>query len=63
MKKKEKILITGNFNILHPGHLRILKLAKDLGDKLIVGVHSDEIGGSGVHVPEEMRLENVKSNI
>lgn len=63
MKKKEKILITGNFNILHPGHLRILKFAKDLGDKLIVGVHSDEIGGSGVHVPEDMRLENVKSNI
>ena len=55
--------ISGNFNILHPGHLRILKFAKDLGEKLIVGVYGDALGGKGVHVPEDMRLENVKSNI
>ncbi len=63
MKKEKKILVTGNFNILHPGHLRLLKFAKDLGDKLIVGVNSDKLDKKGIHVPEEMRLENVRSNI
>ena len=63
MKKEKKILVTGNFNILHPGHLRLLKFAKGLGDKLIVGVNSDKLGKNGIHISEEMRLENVKSNI
>ena len=56
------IFVSGNFNILHPGHLRLLRFARELGDKLIVGVHSDEIGGDGVHVPQELRLEGVRSN-
>ena len=63
MKKEKKILVTGNFNILHPGHLRLLKFAKGLGDKLIVGVNSDKLGKNGIHISEEMRLENVKSII
>ena len=63
MKKEKKILVTGNFNILHPGHLRLLKFAKGLGDKLIVGVNSDKLDKKGIHVSGEMRLENVKSNI
>ena len=56
------ILISGNFNILHTGHIRLLKFAKGLGDKLIVAVHSDELGGESVHVPEQLRLEGVISN-
>mgnify|MGYP001186581182 CR=1 FL=1 len=56
------IFVSGNFNILHPGHLRLLRFARELGDKLIVGVHSDELGGDGVHVPQELRLEGVRSN-
>lgn len=63
MTKEKKILVTGNFNILHPGHIRLLKFAKDLGDKLIVGVHANEIDKKGIHIEEDMRLENVKSNI
>ncbi len=57
-----KILITGNFNILHPGHLRLFRFAKSLGGKLIVGVASDKISGDDVNVPEEERLEYVKLN-
>ena len=32
--KKKKVFITGNFNILHPGHIRLFKFAKSLGQKL-----------------------------
>lgn len=56
------VLVTGNFNILHPGHLRLLRFARDCGDKLIVGVFSDLIAGSAAHVPENLRLEGVQSN-
>jgi len=59
----KSIFISGNFNILHPGHLRILRFAKELGDKLIVGVFGDDQGGEAIHIPETLRLENVKSNI
>lgn len=38
-----KVIITfGTFDLLHIGHINILKRAKELGDKLIVGVSSDK---------------------
>ena len=40
--KQNKIVMTnGCFDILHPGHVRYLQNAKDLGDLLIVAVNSD----------------------
>lgn len=39
----KKIVITyGTFDMFHVGHLRLLKRAKQLGDKLIVALSSDE---------------------
>jgi len=35
------ILTTGIFDILHQGHIKLLKWSKHLGDKLIVGINSD----------------------
>ena len=35
------VFTNGVFDILHPGHVRYLQAARDLGDKLIVGVNSD----------------------
>jgi cytidyltransferase-like protein len=36
------VLVTGGFDPLHSGHLAYFEEAKKLGDKLIVGVNSDE---------------------
>jgi cytidyltransferase-like protein len=36
------VLVTGGFDPLHSGHLAYFKEAKKLGNKLIVGVNSDE---------------------
>ncbi len=32
----------GCFDLLHPGHIELFKVGKSLGDKLIVGLDSDE---------------------
>lgn len=38
-----RIVITyGTFDLLHKGHIRLLKRAKELGDYLIVGLSTDE---------------------
>jgi D-beta-D-heptose 7-phosphate kinase/D-beta-D-heptose 1-phosphate adenosyltransferase len=36
------VLVTGGFDPLHSGHLAYLKAARKLGDKLIVGINSDD---------------------
>jgi rfaE bifunctional protein kinase chain/domain len=51
--------VSGNFNVVHPGHLRLLKFAAELADTLVVGVNSDTT--PGVTLPMELRLENVHS--
>ncbi|MGC8453753.1 MAG: PfkB family carbohydrate kinase [Cylindrospermopsis raciborskii] len=56
------VFVSGNFNILHPGHLRLLRFAKECGDRLIVAVQSDRLAAKGAHIPERDRLEGIKSN-
>lgn len=36
------VLVTGGFDPLHSGHIEYFKEAKKLGDKLVVGLNSDE---------------------
>ena len=56
------VFTNGCFDLLHPGHIRILEQARALGDALIVGVNSDasvrKLKGEGRPViPERERAE------
>ena len=51
--------VSGNFNVVHPGHLRLLKFAAEQADILAVGVNPDAT--PGVTVPQDMRVDNVRS--
>ena len=57
------VFTNGVFDLLHPGHLRYLKAARDFGDVLIVGINSDrsartlEKGLNRPIVPEAERAE------
>ncbi len=55
------VFVSGNFNVVHPGHLRLFKFAAEIGDYLVVGVLPDS--SPGVTVPAEMRLEGLRANI
>ena len=62
MSKQKTVFVSGYFNVLHPGHVRLLRFARECGGRLIVAVGSDRIAGNSAHVPEHLRLEGVKSN-
>ena len=53
------VFVSGNFNIVHPGHLRLLKFAADCGDFLVVGVNSQP--GDPAMVPAPLRLEGIRA--
>jgi rfaE bifunctional protein nucleotidyltransferase chain/domain len=38
---KKIVFTNGCFDLLHPGHVKLLEQAKSLGDTLIVGINSD----------------------
>ncbi len=38
----KKVITYGTYDILHYGHINLLRRAKDLGDYLIVGLSTDE---------------------
>lgn len=59
--KYERVLITGNFNVLHHGHFRLFKFAKELSKKLVIGVFSDNLAGDSIFVNENDRLNSLKS--
>ena len=41
-KGRRIVFTSGVFDLLHPGHVRYLEEARELGDLLIVGLHADE---------------------
>ena len=42
INKKKIVFTNGCFDLLHPGHLKILNESKEKGDILIVGLNSDK---------------------
>jgi len=62
--KIKTVLTYGTFDLLHYGHLEVLRRASLLGDKLIVGVSTDkfnEIKGKSCVLPYEKRKELLES--
>lgn len=62
-RNRRKVVFTnGCFDLLHPGHVRSLEMARAMGDALIVGINSDAsvraLKGEGRPVlPEQERAE------
>lgn len=55
-----KTVITyGTFDILHVGHINLLRRARALGDRLVVGLSSDEFN-QGKHKSSLLNYENRK---
>ena len=58
------VAVSGYFDPIHVGHLEYLKMAKSLGDKLVVIINSDYQAGlkkGKSFMPEEDRLEIVQA--
>lgn len=64
LNNKKIVVATGTFEILHLGHIKFLKEAKKLGDKLIVIVARDEnvkkFKNHFPAIPEKNRLAIIK---
>lgn len=63
-KREKRVLVAGTFDIIHPGHIYLIKEATKLG-KVIVIVARDStvrrIKGREPIIPERQRLEVVKN--
>jgi glycerol-3-phosphate cytidylyltransferase len=63
---KKCVLTYGTFDLLHVGHVNLLRRVRSLGDRLVVGLSTDEFNrtkGKAVVFPYEERkviLESIK---
>ena len=65
-QNKTVVFTNGCFDLLHPGHVRLLEAARALGDVLVVAINSDESvrglkGPSRPILPENERAEVLSS--
>lgn len=61
----KRVITYGTFDLLHYGHIELLKRAKALGDYLIVAISTDEFNANEKHkktyFPYEVRKEMVEA--
>ena len=57
----KKVITYGTFDLLHYGHINLLKRAKSLGDYLIVGLSTDEFNNTKKNKESYFDYENRKS--
>ena len=63
-KKMTTILTYGTFDLLHYGHIEILRRARELGDRLVVGLSTDDFNktkGKKCEISYEKRKEFLES--
>ena len=59
-EKQSTVFVYGDFNLLHPGHIRFLRFAREQGNQLVVGILSTEISSSA-ELPDDVRSDAVSS--
>jgi rfaE bifunctional protein kinase chain/domain len=60
VKPGERIVfVSGKFNIIHPGHIRLFEFARQYGDFVVIGVVNQGI--AGITMTREQRLSSVGS--
>lgn len=59
VKNKSLVFVWGDFNVIHPGHLRLLNFAADCGDILVVGIRPDS--SSSAVIPQDLRIQGLQA--
>jgi len=59
-KKYYKVAVGGTFDQFHQGHCKLLEKAFQIGEKVLIGVTSDQFGGEkGEIEPCNIRMSNL----
>jgi cytidyltransferase-like protein len=64
MKKKKVVMVSGGFDPVHIGHVRMFNEAKKLGDELVVYINNDNwlrVKKGFVFMPEHERKEIIEA--
>ena len=61
-QRQRVCLISGKFNVVHPGHIRLFRHAKEICDCLVVGVYPDD-WSQDILLSAAERLQGVRANV